>query len=169
MVRRTVACASLLVVGVAGLAGCGDDGGDEDGAEATTTTVLRSTAEEAPVSSGDCGNVPRLQVGGALDPATIELVGCDEPHLMEIGAVFEYPLGLTADFPGTTNVDGFATQECLEQFEAYVGTPYTESDLDVLIIAPDEDGWDDGDRRVACVLYDTDFEEITGSVAGSGR
>jgi hypothetical protein len=171
MGRRAIACASLLVVGVAGLAGCGDDGdGDDgDGSEATTTTVLRSTAEEAPVSPGDCGNVPRLQVGGALDPATIELVPCDEPHLMEIGAVFDYPLGPDADFPGVISVDGYATAQCLERFDAYVGAPYAESELDVLIIAPDEDGWDDGDRRIACVLYHTNFEELTGSVASTGR
>lgn len=148
----------------------GDGGGAGDGdAAATTTTVRRTTAEEAPVSPGDCGDVPRLQVGGALDPATIEHVDCDEPHLMEIGAVFEYPLGPGADFPGSTHVDGYATQECLERFEAYVGAPYAESELDVLIVAPDEDGWDDGDRRIACVLYHTNFEELVGSVAGSGR
>jgi len=171
MGRRAIACASLLVVGVAGLAGCGDDGdGDDgDGSEATTTTVLRSTAEEAPVSPGDCGNVPRIQVGGALDPATIELVPCDEPHLMEIGAVFDYPLGPDADFPGVISVDGYATAQCLERFDAYVGAPYAESELDVLIIAPDEDGWDDGDRRIACVLYHVDFQELTGTVEGTGR
>jgi hypothetical protein len=148
--------------------GCSDDGGDDD-AEATTTTVVRTTEEEAPVSPGDCGNVPRLQVGGALDPATIELVPCEEPHLMEIGAVFEYPLPPDSDFPGTISVDGYATEQCLERFESYVGAPYADSVLDVLIIAPDEDGWDDGDRRIACVLYHTNFEEITGTVEGSGR
>lgn len=160
--------AALLAISVAAaLTACGDDGDDE--AEATTTTVVRTTEEEAPVSTGDCGNVPRLQVGGALDPATIELVPCHEPHLMEIGAVFEYPLPPDSDFPGTISVDGYATEQCLERFEAYVGAPYVESEIDVLIIAPDEDGWDDGDRRIACVLYHTNFEQITGSVAGSAR
>jgi hypothetical protein len=157
---------ALALCAAAGVASCGDDGED---AEATTTTVLRTTAEEAPVATGDCGDVPRLQVGGALDPATIELLGCDEPHLVEIGAVFDYPLGPESDFPGAISVDGYATQQCLERFEEYVGTAYAASELDVLIIAPDEDGWNDGDRRIACVLYHTNFEPITGSVAGSGR
>ena len=167
MPRPALAWAAVLVVGLGGLAGCGDDGDDEP--EATTTTVLRSTAEEAPVSTGDCGNVPRIQVGGALDPATIELVGCDEPHLMEVGAVFDYPLGADADFPGAISVDGYATAQCLERFEAYVGAPYASSELDVLIVAPDEDGWGDGDRRIACVLYHVDFQQLTGTVRGTGR
>ena len=165
--RRVTLVSLVALLGVAVLGACGDDGDDE--AEATTTTVVRTTEEVAPVSPGECGNVPRLQVGGALDPATIEVVPCDQPHLMEIGAVFEYPLPPDSDFPGTISVDGYATEQCLERFEAYVGAPYTESELDVLIIAPDEDGWDDGDRRIACVLYHTNFEEITGSVEGSGR
>lgn len=149
------------------LAGCGDDG---DGGAATTTTVIeRTTEEEAPLSPGDCGDAPRLVIGGALDPATLELVPCDEPHQVEVGAVFDYPLGADGDFPGAISVDGYATEQCIERFEAYVGAPYLDSELDVLIIAPDEDGWDDGDRRVACVLYHTDFELLTGSVEASGR
>ena len=49
-----------------------------------------------------------------------------------------------------------------------MGAPYAESELDVLIIAPDEDGWDDGDRRIACVLYHTNFDPLTTPVANSG-
>jgi hypothetical protein len=154
--------ASIIIVAACG----GGDGGAAEG-EATTTTVERTTAAEAPVAVGDCGNVPDLRVGGALDPATIEVVDCAEAHDIEVGAVFDYPAGAGIDFPGTAAVDGYATDECIERFEAYVGTTYETSVLDVLIVAPDGDGWDDGDRRIACVLYHVDFQDLTGSVAGT--
>lgn len=163
--------ARFLLVGFGGLLlGCGGGGGGDGAGDAadTTTTIVRTTAEEAPVAEGDCGVVPRLRVGGALDPATIDKVACTEPHDIEIGAVFDYPAGPDLEFPGSIGVDGYATDECLERFEPYVGTPYAESTLDVLIIAPDEDGWNDGDRRMACVLYHVDFQDLTQPVAGSG-
>jgi hypothetical protein len=166
MVRFGVAglAAAALVLG-----GCSDDGGTGAEGEATTTTVVRTTAEEAPVAVGDCGNLPDLRVGGALDPATVELVDCAQPHDVEIGAVFDYPAGAGIDFPGTAAVDGYATDQCIERFEAYVGAAYEASTLDILIVAPDEDGWDVGDRRIACVLYHIDFQDLTGSVEGSGQ
>lgn len=160
---RIVAAVLLLAV----LAGCSSDAGDAD-AEGTTTTVVRTTAEEAPVAVGDCGLVPRLAVGGALDPATIEVVDCTTPHDVEISAVFDYPGGPDLEFPGTGAVDGYATDRCIERFEGYVGSDYLASTLDVLIVAPDEDGWDDGDRRIACVVYHVDFQDLTSSVEGSG-
>src|SRR5690606_31404732 len=72
------AAVALIAVAVAVVA-LRDDGDGGGPGETTTTTIRRTTAEEAPVATGDCGNVPRLQVGGALDPATIEHVDCDEP------------------------------------------------------------------------------------------
>jgi Septum formation len=149
------------------LSGCSGGGGD-DASDATTTTVVRSTATEVPLFVGQCGDVPRLRVGGALDPAEIVERPCTEPHQVEVGAVFDYPAGLDIDFPGTGSVDGYATDQCIERFEPYVGASYVDSTLDFLIVAPDEDGWDDGDRRIACILYQTNFDPLTTPVAGSG-
>jgi hypothetical protein len=145
--------------------GGGDDGGD---AAATTTTVARTTAEEAPLEEGACGDVPRLQVGGALDPAAFVPGECTLPHVVEVGPVFDYPAGADIDFPGTENVDGYAFQECIERFEPYVGRPYLESSIDFLLVAPDEDGWGDGDRRIACILYQTNFDPLAAPLQGSG-
>ena len=150
------------------LAACsGDDGGGT--AASTTTTVVRSTAEDAPLEVGQCGDVPEIRVGGALDPAAIDALPCSQPHDVEVAAVFEHPAAPGADFPGADAVDGYATDQCLLRFEAYVGTPYEASSLDVAFVAPGEDGWDAGDRRIACVLYHVDFEPPTAPVRGSGR
>ena len=167
-VRRRPPVLLVLVLSLGLGVGCSGGGGDEGADEATTTTIERATAEEAPVDVGDCGVVPRLRVGGVLDPASIDVVDCTVPHDVEVSAVFDYPAGPELDFPGTVAVDGYATDQCLERFEDYVGAPYETSSLDTIIIAPDEDGWDDGDRRIACVLYHVDFQDLTASVAGSG-
>lgn len=167
---------AITVVIAALLAACGGDGGGDDRsgdnsaaeADTTTATVQRSTAAEVPLVAGQCGTVPRLQVGAPLDPATITNVPCTEPHAIEVGAVFDYPAGSDLDFPGTASVDGYATDQCVQRFEGYVGAPYATSSLDVLIVAPDEEGWADGDRRIACVLYHFDFQPLTQTVAGSG-
>jgi hypothetical protein len=159
----TLTFAALLLA-----AGCGGGGDAAPSGDEPTTTVERATAEEAPVAVGECGDVPGLEVGGALDPATIVPVDCALAHDIEIGAVFDYPAGADLDFPGTVSVDGYATDQCIERFEPYVGAPYASSQLDVLIIAPDEEGWSAGDRRIACVLYHVDFQQLTGPVAGSG-
>jgi hypothetical protein len=147
----------------------GDDGGsaDVDGA-ATTTAAVRSTAEDVPLVVGQCGDVPDIDVGGPLDPAAIDEVACAQPHDVEVAAVFEHPAGRGAAFPGVDAVDGYATDQCLTRFAGYVGAPYESSALDVAFVAPGEDGWEDGDRRIACVLYHVDFAPLTGSVMGTG-
>jgi hypothetical protein len=153
------------------LAACsgGGDGEAGDDGETTTTTVVRSTAEEVPLRVGQCGDVPRIRVGGALDPARIDTVPCEQPHDVEVGAVFDHPAGPDLDFPGEDSVDAFATDQCILRFEEYVGAAYEASVLDIAFVAPGEEGWEDGDRRIACVLYHLDFAPLTGSVRGTGR
>lgn len=154
------------LIGLALLAACTGD--DDDGAATTSTAVERSTAEDVPLEAGQCGDVPRLRVGGPIDPAAIDEVSCTQPHDVEVAAVFEHPAGPDLDFPGEAAVDGYATDQCLLRFEAYVGAAYEASSLDVAFVAPGEDGWDDGDRRIACVLYHADFAPLAGSVRETG-
>lgn len=115
-----------------------------------------------------CGDVGRITVGGPLDPAAIVEVPCGQPHDVEVAAVLEHPAGAELDFPGEAAVDGYATDQCLLLFDGYVGAPYESSQLDVAYVAPGEDGWEDGDRRIACVLYNLDLVPLTGSVRGTG-
>ena len=159
----------MLLAGCTGGGGGGDDPpGDAGATTATTAPVDRQTAEEVPLEVGQCGDVPGLRVGGPLDPAAIATVPCEQPHDVEVAAVLEHPAGPTLDFPGQEAVDAYATDQCIVRFEDYVGTPYERSALDVAFVAPDEDGWNDGDRRIACVVYHVDFSDLTGSVEGTG-
>ena len=150
------------------VAGCSGGADEEGSGAATTTSVGRATAEEAPLAVGQCGDVPPIRVGGPVDPATIDERPCTEAHDVEVAAVLEHPAGPGIDFPGEAAVDGYATDQCLLRFEEYVGAPYEASSLDVAFVAPGEDGWDAGDRRIACVLYHVDFAPLTGSVRGTG-
>lgn len=144
----------------------GSDPGDADGP--ATTEVVRAPASEVPLAVGQCGDIGAIPVGGPLSPEAIVDVPCAEPHDVEVAAVLDHPAGPELDFPGEEAVDAYALDQCLLRFEEYVGVAYEASALDVAFVAPGEDGWDDGDRRIACVVYAVDFTDLTGSVAGTG-
>lgn len=171
------AAAALAVAAALTSGACAGDG--DDGAATTTTDGVavtpatapeqRATEAEVPVPEGACYDLDGLGAGLAVDPAALRPVGCEGPHTVEVAAVLDHPLEPGSRFPGGEVVDGFATEACLERFEAYVGAPYETSRLDVAIVAPDEAGWNAGDRRIACLLYDVDFVPLPGPARGSAR
>ncbi|MEJ7844757.1 MAG: septum formation family protein [Acidimicrobiales bacterium] len=174
MVRAAAAFAVAATLTTGACAG----GGGDDGATTTTVDVAvtpatapeqRATEAEVPVPEGGCYDLDGLGAGLAVDPAALRPVACEGPHTVEVAAVLDHPLEPGSRFPGGEAVDGFATEACLERFEAYVGAPYEASRLDVAIVAPDEAGWVAGDRRIACLLYDIDFVPLPGPARGSAR
>ena len=172
MVRAAAALAVAAALASGACTGGGDDGAattTTDGVAVTPATApeQRATEAEVPVPEGGCYDLDGLGAGIAVDPAALRPVACEGPHTVEVAAVLDHPLEPGSRFPGGEVVDGFATEACLERFEAYVGTAYEASRLDVAIVAPDEAGWVAGDRRIACLLYDTDFVPLPGPVRGS--
>lgn len=174
MVRAAAAFAVAATLTTGACAG----GGGDDGATTTTVDVAvtpatapeqRATEAEVPVPEGGCYDLDGLGAGLAVDPAALRPVACEGPHTVEVAAVLDHPLEPGSRFPGGEAVDGFATEACLERFEAYVGAPYEASRLDVAIVAPDEAGWVAGDRRIACLLYDIDFVPLPGPARGTAR
>lgn len=159
----------LLVAALA--AGCsgGDAPSSAAGDEPIDLPLLeRATAAEVPLEVGQCGDVDSLAAGQPIDPATIRTAPCTQGHVLEVIAVLDFPAEPSVAFPGTDAVDGHAADVCIEAFPEYVGRPYLESNLDVVVVAPDAAGWARGDRRIACLAYDVDFELVTGTVRGSG-
>lgn len=121
---------------------------------------------------GGCGgNAFELDVGQCFnEPETdevvdVEIVDCSEPHDLE---VYE-----AADLPDQTfdaaAVDTAAFDICLDAFDGFVGTPYTESELDIYYLIPSEASWADGDREVVCAIYDLSGEPLTGTAENIGR
>jgi hypothetical protein len=71
-------------------------------------------------------------------------------------------MGPEALYPGSSRVEEAAHNECVEQFESYVGVTYAESELFVQTFHPLRSTWEDGDRSVTCALFawDEEFGEL---------
>jgi hypothetical protein len=114
-----------------------------------------------------------LAVGDCFDdPTSFEEVSevpekaCSEAHDNEVFANRDMP---DSTWPGDVAVQDWADEACLEEFEPYVGASYDASSLEFGWLVPTEASWNEiGDRTVTCILYDTAFEKLTGSVKGTG-
>lgn len=155
--RRRRRIRVLLVVAVAvltaGLVACG--GGEDDG-DAEEVPDARRRADGIEV--GDCYDEPEDD----RDP--VEAISCDEPHHNEAYAAFQLEDG---DYPGDEAVLADASLRCLERFEGFVGLPYDSSGFDVDALTPTRLTWDDGDRKVVCILFLVNGEQSTGTAQGS--
>ncbi len=131
----------------------------------------------AACDSGDVESVFELRPGDCFDDviedgefaeeyASLPMVDCDSPHDNEAYALYDMADGA---FPGLAAADDEAIVTCVPLFEDYVGSDYETSRLDIWWMIPTEDGWSEGDREVACVLYDLDLNKLTGSMANSGE
>lgn len=136
----------LLITLIGVLVACGDD----------TSSVFA-------LEVGDCFND---QEGAGDVVFDVPVVPCNEPHDNEI----YYEFSMTdAVFPGDDATLESSAFRCLDEFQAFVGTEYLESDLDLFPITPTAASWEEGDRVVYCVLYAVDLSKLTGTMRGSGR
>jgi hypothetical protein len=118
---------------------------------------------------GDCFNdspglAETAETGAITTMTELAALPCSEPHDNEIYAVFDLALEI---FPGDEEIIGLAQDECVEHFESFVGISYEESILYVFNLAPVAEGWTQGDREVACALYQPQ-EKLTSSMRGAG-
>lgn len=65
-------------------------------------------------------------------------------------------------------MNDMASDACIDAFEAYVGRPYDESDLDITWYVPSRESWEDGDRSLQCVAIRTDGDPLYQPVRNSG-
>ena len=59
-------------------------------------------------------------------------------------------------------------RRCLEHFEEIIGTPFLESELDMVLLTLNDLGWDVGDRNIHCVTVRVDLQPLDQTVVGSG-
>lgn len=148
----------LLLVAGGALAGwLGSANRDDDGAIAKGGDLA---ATELRV--GDCLDSPE-----ATQVTEIRAVPCAEPHDLEVYHEFEH-----ADAerpPSRPEAIGVIEQECVPAFDAFVGVPYIDSDLDFFTFEPTIQGWQEGDRTVQCAVYALDGSKLTGSARGARR
>jgi len=105
---------------------------------------------------------------GPDEISSVPEVDCSEPHDNEVFALIDYTESDV--YPGTAEMTEIGTNVCIEQFDAYVGIAYLESELEVFAITPSESSWNDSnDREVICALYNLDLSKMTGSMQGAAR
>lgn len=151
-----VGAALLLVTPVA----CSRSGADSP--PGGTTSVFD-------VAVGTCAQAPRVP---KAEVTTIEVVDCATPHDLEAYAQPQYqatdPAATDpAEFPGQRELDSFAQGACAQEFEAYVGQSYADSDLQFTYLLPSARSWEDPGRRyVLCFLRSAE-RSIQGSLKDS--
>ena len=127
------------------------------------TTVRNTFLPQITYARGDC--VADVPSSGA-DVTGLRKVACDADHNGEIVGVAEQPDG---SFPGVPAIEAIAEGACLAAFQAYVGTGYETSRLDMFYLYPSSETWDAGDRQIACLAVAPAGELLSGSVAGTGQ
>ncbi len=111
---------------------------------------------------GDCFNTDASE-----DVDNVDAVPCAEPHAYELFHIFT--MADSGGYPTDTQFTSETATACRPAFAEYVGMSYDDSALYVTTLTPTEDGWNDGDHAVQCVLHERDKSKITGSQRGANR
>ncbi len=119
--------------------------------------------------AGQCLNEPNFE-DMELIVFSVSIVDCAEPHDVEITEVFDLTDEPGAAYPGDTAMYHAALPRCEKTFAKYVGEDYYSSALEIGVYYPMEAAWQKyDDRRVVCHVFDPSLEQLTGSMAGTGR
>jgi Septum formation len=123
--------------------------------------------------SGDL-TAAELRVGDCYDlkdPTAEELEQvtarpCAEEHEYEMIFVGSAPEGT---YPDEDAFVAYVGDECIPAFNAFVGTDYYSSTLDIAWLEPTSASWVTGDRSVQCAVYDPEQPRVVGSLKGATR
>lgn len=172
IIARSTAVAGVAAL-AAGLAGCGSVqsllGGPERDEE-TNQVVEEGTESVFDMQVGDCLNEP-----GAEDQITdVTIVPCSEPHDYEY--YFEGDVSdLGEEWPGEDAIGEAGDEVCYGAFEDFIGTPYEESEIYYQFYWPSEQGWEQGDHVINCLVFEVEDmatgapKQIEGSLADAQR
>src|SRR5690606_41266826 len=98
-------------------------------------------------------------------------VDCAEEHHMEVFARVAFPVEDSSEelppFPGDATMKAFADGACAEEFHAYVGVDFRDSELWTTYLAPSARSWSEGEDRTVTCFVTTPGEPLPRSVAGS--
>ena len=164
------AVVAALVLGAGACSGDDDDG--DAGGDTTTETSDDTTettspeAEEATVfaiEDGDClASDPSVQGGEVTE---VPKVDCGEPHFTEVFHTYTID---TAELPPAAEMEGIVQDQCVAEFESFVGMPYDQSALEITWLEPTPESWERGDHELVCMITDP-AGQTTGSLEGADR
>ena len=152
---------SILVAGIAAAAAIGLSRAATRGESGEIMTA--GTVDAFEMRVGDCFDDSAFEQS---EISEVHGVPCAEPHDNEVYATFD----LTGTWPGEERVEELAFEGCYDRFASTIGRSYEESEIDYTSIYPSSRSWKElDDREVICVAYHMEYEQLTGSVLGSGR
>lgn len=149
--------------------GAETDGGSvpTDGPVPTSDTAATAGAEIPDLKVGDCFDT--AATSGQTTLYRIPVVPCTTAHGGEIYAETTAPDSLAGDrsTPTQQALWDAADAYCYPQFAEFVGLRWARSELLYWPIAPSEESWADGDRRILCVVESE--SPVTGTLQGAER
>jgi len=82
-------------------------------------------------------------------------IGCNRPHNGQVYAILIHNAPPGAPYPGEETVNGWGQDQCLEQFEPFVGLEYVKSELEIGMIIPSRSDWEGEDNRrgISCFVH----------------
>lgn len=148
----------------------------------------RSAAGDTPSTTSATGRGRRtvlpleLRPGDCIDAApgkpardetvtivAVNVVDCATPHDMEAVGRITHPADKNTDFPSDEALSRYSTGPCIDEFEAWVGRPYDESELLLGAVVPHAEAWKAGQRTIVCYVVLQDGDPLVGSVRSSRR
>jgi hypothetical protein len=114
------------------------------------------TVTATDVKVGDC----LKEIPGSTRVLTVDTIGCEEPHAGEVFAVLTMPEG---DFPGQSAIEEYQNK-CEPELVAYAPDAVTDDSVQLYVLYPTAETWEQGDRAVTCVA--TLNPPRTGSLKG---
>ncbi len=161
--RALRAAAGLAAVGALFLSGCGvlDGGSEPNRDDSGSVTEAVEDGDVFAIEVGDCLN----DSSSTGEISEVPITPCGEPHDSEAFHAFD----LAGDtYPGDAEIETEAAA-CQTEFEAYVGTAYEESSLEINYYSPTEQSWNElEDREILCLVYDPEGK-TTGTLKDSAK
>jgi len=129
-------------------------------------------ADSAEITEGGDLSVFTLELGDCFNDTVAEqvselpVVPCADPHDNEVYYEHEMPEG---EFSGDEAISAAAEENCLAQFESFVGIAYADSVFEYSALTPSAGGWEDyHDRLIQCIVFDPSAQ-VQGSLQGVAR
>jgi hypothetical protein len=158
-----------------------DQVGDPDPLSTSEAGGPGSTTESSPppdTTATAGAEIPDLEVGDCIDTAStsgqttlyrIPVVSCTTAHGGEIYAetTASDSLAESGAAPTQQALWDAADAYCYPEFARFVGMRWARSELLYWPIAPSEESWTQGDRRILCVVESEN--PVTGSLRGAER
>jgi hypothetical protein len=118
--------------------------------------IGKGTVTATDVKVGDC----LAEIPDSARVLTVQTVECDRSHAGEVYAVLTMPDG---DFPGQAAIAEYQNK-CEPELAAYSPDAMTDDSIQMYVLYPTAETWEQGDRAVTCVA--TLDPPRTGSIKG---